>query len=182
VITRFVFSGTGGQGIITGAIILAEAAIYYEGLEAVQTQSYGAEARGGAARADVIVATDPIKFPKVTQPNVLVCLSQVSFDKYSWIVRPGGFVLVDPHFVHRRDELNSRCIELPMHASILAAQKRSQNLNLCMLGALTGLIDFISTESVAEAVRVRFQTRGAAQALDAVRIGRSLVQAAVEVF
>jgi Pyruvate/2-oxoacid:ferredoxin oxidoreductase gamma subunit len=66
-------------------------------------------------------------------------------------------VLVDPHFVHRRNELNSRCIELPMHASILAAQKSSQNLNLCMLGALTGLIDFISTESVAEAVRVRFQ-------------------------
>ncbi len=181
-ITRFVFSGTGGQGIITAAIVLAEAAIHYEGLEAVQTQSYGAEARGGAARADVIIATDPIKFPKVTQPNVLVCLSQVSFDKYSWIVRPGGFVLVDPHFVHRRDELNARCIELPMHSSILAAQHSSQNLNLCMLGALTGLIDFISTESLAEAVRVRFEKRGTGPALQAVEIGRSLVHETVEVF
>ncbi len=181
-ITRFVFSGTGGQGIITGAILLAEAAIHYEGLEAVQTQSYGAEARGGAARADVIIATAPIMFPKVTQPNVLVCLSQVSFDKYSWIVRPGGFVLIDPHFVHRRNELNSRCIELPMHSSILAAQHSSMNLNLCMLGALTGLIDFVSTESLAEAVRVRFEKRGATSALQAVEIGRSLVHEAVEVF
>jgi len=181
-ITRCVFSGTGGQGIITAAIVLAEAAIHYEGLEAVQTQSYGAEARGGAARADVIIATDPIKFPRVTQPNVLVCLSQVSFDKYSWIVRPGGFVLVDPHFVHRRNELNSRCIELPMYSSILGEQHSSLNLNLCMLGALTGLIDFVSTEALAEAVRVRFEKRGATSALRAVQIGRSLVHEAVEVF
>ncbi|MGO9410299.1 MAG: 2-oxoacid:acceptor oxidoreductase family protein [Spirochaetia bacterium] len=181
-ITRFVFSGTGGQGIITGAIVLAEAAIHYEGLEAVQTQSYGAEARGGAARADLIIATDPIKFPKVTQPNVLVCLSQVSFDKYSWIVRPGGFVLIDPHFAHRRNELNARCIEIPMHSSILAAQHSAQNLNLCMLGALTGLIDFVSTESLTEAVRVRFEKRGVASALQAVEIGRSLVHETVDVF
>jgi len=181
-ITRFVFSGTGGQGIITAAILLAEAAIHYEGLEAVQTQSYGAEARGGAARADVIIATDPIKFPRVTQPNVLICLSQFSFDKYSWIVRPGGFVLVDTHFVHRRDDVNSRCVELPMYASIIAAQHGAQNLNLCMLGALTGLIDFVSTASLAEAVRLRFKDRGAESALEAVELGRALVRQSIEVF
>jgi len=181
-ITRFVFSGTGGQGIITAAIVLAEAAIHYEGLEAVQTQSYGAEARGGAARADVIIATDPIKFPKVMQPNVLVCLSQVSFDKYSWIVRPGGFVLVDPFYVRRRNDLNSRCIEIPIHQSIMDAQHALVNLNLCMLGALTGLIDFVSPESLAEAVRDRFEKRGAGPALQAVQIGHSLVHEAVEVF
>jgi 2-oxoglutarate ferredoxin oxidoreductase subunit gamma len=181
-ITRFVFSGTGGQGIITAAIVLAEAAIHYEGLEAVQTQSYGAEARGGAARADVIIATDPIKFPKVMQPNILVCLSQVSFDKYAWIVRPGGFVLIDPHYAHRRSDLNSRCIEIPFHQSIMDAQHTLLNLNLCMLGALTGLIDFVSTESLAEAVRDRFQRRGAEPALQAVWIGRSLVRESVEVF
>ena len=181
-ITRFVFSGTGGQGIITAAIVLAEAAIHYEGLEAVQTQSYGAEARGGAARSDVIIATDHIKFPKVTQPNVLVCLSQLSFDKYSWIVRPGGFVLIDPHYVRRRNDLNARCIELPMHDSIQTAQAALTNLNLCMLGALSGLIDFISAGSLAEAVRVRFQSRGAAPALQALEIGRSLVHETIEVF
>jgi 2-oxoglutarate ferredoxin oxidoreductase subunit gamma len=168
--------------IITAAIVLAEAAIHYEGLEAVRTQSHGAEARGGAVRADLIIATAPLKFPRVTQPNVLVCLSQLSFDKYSWIVRPGGFVLVDPHFVHRRDDLNSRCIELPMHASIVEAQKSAQNLNLCMLGALTGLIDFVSTAAPSEAVRLRFQNRGATAALQAVEQGRSLVRESVEVF
>jgi Pyruvate/2-oxoacid:ferredoxin oxidoreductase gamma subunit len=69
-----------------------------------------------------------------------------------------------------------------MHASILAAQDSAQNLNLCMLGALTGLIDFVSTASLAEAVRVKFQKRGAESALQAMEIGRSLVHRAVEVF
>ena len=172
----------GGQGIITAAILLAEAAIHYEGLEAVQTQSYGAEARGGAARADVIIATDPIKFPKVTQPNVLVCLSQLSFDKYSWIVRPGGFVLVDPHFVHRRDELNARCIELPMHASIIARAAQRAEPESLHAGRADGLIDFVSTDSLAEAVRLRFEKRGATSAVQAVEMGRSLVHESIEVF
>jgi Pyruvate/2-oxoacid:ferredoxin oxidoreductase gamma subunit len=89
---------------------------------------------------------------------------------------------VDPHFVHRRDDLNSRCIELPMHASISVTQNGAQNLNLCMLGALTGLIDFVSTASLAEAVRLRFRSRGADAAIEAVQLGRSLVLKSVEVF
>ena len=62
---RIVFSGSGGQGVITAAILLAEAAVIEEGLNAVQTQVYGAAARGGATRSDVIVAEEEIFFPKV---------------------------------------------------------------------------------------------------------------------
>ena len=61
---RIVFSGSGGQGVITAAIILAEAAALYENLNAVQTQSYGPEARGGATRADVIISDAPIRHPR----------------------------------------------------------------------------------------------------------------------
>ncbi len=57
---RMVFSGSGGQGVITAAIILAEAAVLHEGLTAVQSQVYGAEARGGATRTDVIIADSEI--------------------------------------------------------------------------------------------------------------------------
>ena len=92
---RMVFSGAGGQGVITAAIMIAEAAALYEGLTAVQSQSYGAEARGGATRSDVIISEKPILFPKVTQPNVLVCLTQQAYDKFSTIIRPGGLLLTD---------------------------------------------------------------------------------------
>jgi 2-oxoglutarate ferredoxin oxidoreductase subunit gamma len=77
-----VFSGSGGQGVITAAIILAEAAVIYENLNAVQSQSYGAEARGGATRSDIIISDAVIHFPKVIQPNVLVCLTQNSYNKF----------------------------------------------------------------------------------------------------
>ena len=85
-----VFSGSGGQGVITAAIILAEAAVLHENLIAVQSQSYGPEARGGATRSDVIIADSPIHFPKVLQPNVLVCLTQQSYANYFSLLRPGG--------------------------------------------------------------------------------------------
>ena len=66
---RFLLSGSGGQGIITMAILLAEAAVLYEGLVAVQSQSYGPEARGGATRSDVIISNSEIYFPRLISPT-----------------------------------------------------------------------------------------------------------------
>ena len=86
---RMVFSGSGGQGVITASIVLAEAAVLYENLNAVQSQSYGAAARGGATRSDVIISDSTIDYPKVIQPNVLVCLTQEAYTKFCDIIRPG---------------------------------------------------------------------------------------------
>ena len=60
------FSGAGGQGLITAGIILAEAASIIEGKHAVQSQSYGPEARGGASKSEVIISDSPIDYPKAT--------------------------------------------------------------------------------------------------------------------
>jgi 2-oxoglutarate ferredoxin oxidoreductase subunit gamma len=96
---RLVFSGSGGQGIITAAIILAEAAVVHEKLNAVQSQSYGAAARGGATRSDVIIADEKINFPKVIQPNGLICLTQTAYNKFHHIIRPGGLLITDSRWV-----------------------------------------------------------------------------------
>ena len=74
-------SGSGGQGVILAAIIFADAAIEY-GLNAIQTQSYGPEARGGASKSEVIISKDEIKYPKVINCNILLALTQKSYDKY----------------------------------------------------------------------------------------------------
>ena len=92
---RLVFSGSGGQGVITAAIILAEAAVIHEGKNATQSQSYGAAARGGSTRSDIIISETEIDFPEVMQPNILVCLTQDSYNTYSSIIRPGGILLTD---------------------------------------------------------------------------------------
>ena len=86
---RIVFSGSGGQGVITAAIILAEAAVLFDKLTAVQTQAYGAAARGGSTRSDVIISDTTIDFPKVNQPNILVCLTQEAYNRFYPIIRSG---------------------------------------------------------------------------------------------
>ena len=105
---RMVFSGSGGQGVITAAIIMAEAAVIYEDLNAVQSQSYGAAARGGATRSDVIISDSVIHFPKVIQPNVLVCLTQEAYSAYYPIIRPGGLLLTDARYVKTERKVDGR--------------------------------------------------------------------------
>ena len=84
-------SGTGGQGLILAGIILAEAAII-DGKEAVQTQSYGPEARGGSSKAEVIIADAPIDYPKVTKADLMLSMSQAACDKYISVLKDGGML------------------------------------------------------------------------------------------
>jgi len=87
-------SGSGGQGVILAAIILADAAIE-QGINAIQTQSYGPEARGGSSKAEVIISKHEIKFPKVTNANILLALTQNSYDKYIVTLSKNGILVVD---------------------------------------------------------------------------------------
>ncbi|MGB4170782.1 MAG: 2-oxoacid:acceptor oxidoreductase family protein, partial [bacterium] len=82
-------SGFGGQGLITAGIILADAAIK-EGKQAVQTQSYGPEARGGASKSEVIISDTTVDYPKVKEPSVLLAMSQEACDKYIDSLRDDG--------------------------------------------------------------------------------------------
>ena len=73
--------GFGGQGIILAGVILGEAATR-AGHKAVQTQSYGPESRGGAARSEVVISSEPIDYPRVNEADVVVALSQEGYEKY----------------------------------------------------------------------------------------------------
>jgi len=145
---RIIFSGSGGQGVITAAIILAEAAVLHEGLNAVQSQSYGPEARGGASRSDVIIADTDIRFPKVIQPNVLVCLTQEAYNEFSGLIRPGGLLLTDSHYVKEERKTDARQVELPMYKTVMDKIGRPIVFNICMLGALIGLIQLVKVDSI----------------------------------
>lgn len=148
--TRLIFSGSGGQGVITASIILAEAAALHEGLNAVQAQSYGPEARGGATRADVILSDEEIRFPKVTQPNILICLTQEAYNKFSWIIRPGGLLLSDSHFVVQERKVDARQIEMGMYKAVIQEIGRPIVFNICVLGTLIGLTKLVRPEAVME--------------------------------
>jgi 2-oxoglutarate ferredoxin oxidoreductase subunit gamma len=152
---RIVFSGSGGQGVITASIILAEAAAIYEGLNAVQSQSYGPEARGGATKSDVIISDRDIRFPKVNQPNVLVCLTQKAYDKFSGTIRPGGILLIDPFFVKREPKVDARQVSLGMYKTVMDRIGKPIVFNICVLGVLIGLTRLMKPESIVKVLEKR---------------------------
>ncbi len=153
--TRLVFSGSGGQGVITAGIILAETAVLHEGLNAVQSQSYGAEARGGATRCDVIISEEPIYFPRVIQPNVLVCLTQEAYTRYAPSLRPGGLLVTDRRWVEIEKTADARRYELDITDTVSEKAGSQVVINICMLGAVTRLTGLVSEDSVKKVIKSR---------------------------
>jgi len=145
---RLVFSGSGGQGVITAAIILAKAAVIYEGKNATQSQSYGAAARGGATRSDVLIADSEVLFPKVIQPNILISLTQESYNKFAPILRPGGLLLMDSRYVTMEKKVAARHVALPMFDTVIKEIGKPIVFNICMLGTLIGLSGLVKPESI----------------------------------
>ncbi len=171
---RIVFSGSGGQGVITSSIILAEAAVLHEDLNAIQSQSYGPEARGGATRADVIISDTEISFPRVLQPDVLICLTQTAFTKYRSILRPGGVLVTDSHYVKTHQRLDARCYELPMYDRVMERIGNPVVFNICMLGALIGLANTVRPESVENVLAYRVPQDYLPMNQEALKIGLEL--------
>jgi 2-oxoglutarate ferredoxin oxidoreductase subunit gamma len=150
-----VFSGSGGQGVITASIILAEAAVLYENLNAVQSQSYGAAARGGATRSDVIISDSTIDYPQVIQPNVLVCLTQEAYNKFYQIIRPGGLLVTDTRYVKTQKKVDAQQKELPMHQNVMDKIGKPIVFNICMLGAVIEMVDLLTPEAIMKVLENR---------------------------
>ena len=171
---RMVFSGSGGQGVITAAIVLAEAAVLHEDLVAVQSQAYGPEARGGATRSDIIIADEPIKFPKVIQPNVLVCLTQEAYNKFYPIVRPGGVLITDTRYVKTQRKADAIQKEIPMYETVMEKIGKPIVFNICMLGALLAITELISPESIMKVLETRIPSGFLDMNREALDIGMQL--------
>src|SRR5437764_13331799 len=98
-LTELRIAGFGGQGVILSAIVLGKAASIYQGAFATMTQSFGPEARGGACSAQLIVSDAPILYPYVTQPDILVVMSQEAFGKFAPELKDGGILIVEQDLV-----------------------------------------------------------------------------------
>ncbi|MGD8719176.1 MAG: 2-oxoacid:acceptor oxidoreductase family protein [Candidatus Zixiibacteriota bacterium] len=147
------FAGYGGQGLLTAGLILADAAGMYDKKKVVQTQSYGAEARGGASRSDVIVSDEDIVFPKPDHLDVLVAMNQLSVDKYSSALSEGGTLIADATFVTTVTFTNAYLI--PFTAVARDKIGREIVANVVALGALVELEKVVSKKAVTKALEQR---------------------------
>ncbi len=174
---RMVFSGSGGQGIITAAVILAEAAVLYENLNAVQSQAYGPAARGGSTRSDIIISDSDINFPKVIQPNVLICLTQEAYNTFYPIIRPGGLLITDTRFVKTEKKVDAQQRELPMYQSIMDEIGKPIVLNICMLGAVISFTKIVESESIMKILTSRIPSSFLDMNQKALNLGMELAAA-----
>jgi 2-oxoglutarate ferredoxin oxidoreductase subunit gamma len=174
---RLVFSGSGGQGVITAAIILAEAAVLHENLMAVQSQIYGPAARGGATRTDVIISESNINFPKVLQPNVLVCLTQEAYNQYCPIIRPGGLLITDNRFVKVQRKVDAQQKELPMFRNVMEKIGKPIVFNICMLGVVIALTKIVKSDSIMEVLKDRIPAGFIKMNRDALDLGMKIAAA-----
>ncbi|MBW1818908.1 MAG: 2-oxoacid:acceptor oxidoreductase family protein [Deltaproteobacteria bacterium] len=147
------FGGSGGQGIILAAIVMAEAAGIYEGKHVCQTQSYGPEARGGASKAEVVISNEVIDYPKALRPNLFLSMSQASCDAYGADLTPDGLAVVDETLVRHRP--HARVAAIPF--TRIAREKCGTEVvaNMVALGAVGHLCRLVKPKSLEKALLAR---------------------------
>ena len=143
-------SGSGGQGLLLCGIVLAEAAIL-DGKNAVQTQSYGPEARGGASKSEVIISDGDIYYPKVRKPDVFLALTQEAYDKYVGSVKEDGIIIVDKS-VKVSDVKCAGIYSLPILDTAKNVVGKAMVANIVALGTINEITGLVSPESLEKAV------------------------------
>jgi 2-oxoglutarate ferredoxin oxidoreductase subunit gamma len=174
--SEVILSGTGGQGLILAGAILAEAAGIFEEREVVQTQAYGIQARGGASQSSVIISDSRIKFPEVRHPDILLCLSQEAYQRYSPALKVGGLLVIDEHLVNVSEiHHDIQVVALPFTAEAEHLNRRIL-ANVIALGAIAALTEVVSWESIARAIPARLPERNVPAALEALQVGVRLIE------
>ena len=144
-------AGYGGQGIVLAGQLLGKAAAIYDGKEAVFTQSYGPEARGGASSADLVISDGPVDYPLVSRPNFLVAMFQEAYERYRPEMAEGGLLVIDTDLVKpSADEGPYRAVPATRLAEGLGKKIVA---NVVMLGFFTAVSGLVRREAVEAALR-----------------------------
>lgn len=169
-------SGSGGQGIILAAVLLAEAAGVHGDRYICQSQSYGPEARGGSSHADIIVSPHPIDYPKATAPDLLLAMNQASCDKYWSSSKEKGILLVDRDLVTALPP--RQAIAIPFTEIARRETGKPLSANLVALGAVGYLSGVVSTRSLELALAERGPKGDPALNLALLHVGLQAAKAA----
>jgi 2-oxoglutarate ferredoxin oxidoreductase subunit gamma len=145
-------AGFGGQGVVTVGKIVGAAAALYDKKNAVQTQSYGPESRGGACKSEVVLSDGEIHYPKVRSADVLIALSQPALDVYLKDLKPGGLLIIDPLTVIKEiPRTDIEVVRVPT-AEIAVEVGNKKFQNMVALGVLASLTGVLSREGLEKAI------------------------------
>ena len=145
-------AGFGGQGVILAAAVIGKAAAIFEGGYATMTQAFGPEARGGSSSAQVILSSEPILYPYVTSPDILVVMSQEAYARFAPQLKPGGILITEQELVNI-DRLPTGIRVYGVPATRLAEELgRKMVLNIVMVGFFGAVTDLLDRDSLRQAV------------------------------
>jgi 2-oxoglutarate ferredoxin oxidoreductase subunit gamma len=145
-------AGFGGQGVVLAGIVIGNAAALHDGKFVTMTQSFGPEARGSSCSVQLIVSTEPILYPYLTQPDILVLMSQEAKARFGADLKPDGLLLYEQDLI-QADSLNqrTRCYGIPA-TRFAEGLGRKLVLNLVMVGFVTAMTALASPEAVRKAI------------------------------
>jgi 2-oxoglutarate ferredoxin oxidoreductase subunit gamma len=149
-------AGFGGQGVVLVGFILGKSLTIYDNYQAVMTQSYGPEARGGASSANIVISDEPIDYPFVLNPDILVALSQEAYSRFRPNIRENGLLLIDDSLVKPDEDDDFYGIPATRIAEELG---RRVVTNVVMLGFMTALMALVSKESVKRAIETSIREK-----------------------
>jgi 2-oxoglutarate ferredoxin oxidoreductase subunit gamma len=144
-------SGFGGQGVVLSGEIIGKAASIYDKGFATLTQSYGPEARGGSCTAELVISDQPVSYPYVVDPEVVIILAQEAYHKYAGNLSEGALVIIDPDLVKSDPSHKARLLSIP--ATHMAREMgRPVVANIIMLGFLSSVSDLVPMEALRKSV------------------------------
>ena len=150
--TEIRFSGFGGQGIIRCGLITGKALSLFDNKHATMTQSFGPEARGSACSSQLVVSEERVLYPYITQPEILIAMSQEAYDKYEPHLRKDGILIIDEDLVNPNPPRDK--IKLFSVQSTRIAEELGNRIigNLVMLGFFTAVTSVVSPDAMKKAL------------------------------
>jgi 2-oxoglutarate ferredoxin oxidoreductase subunit gamma len=150
--TDFRVVGSGGQGVIMSAVVLANAYGLYENFEIAQTQSYGPEARGGACKAELIISDEKIDYMKVDNTNIFIAYNGVGFNKYKNELPSDAVLFVDSTFITDEDLKGFDTVHKIEATKMAEDNFKPFVANVIMMGFMAAKLNNIKVESLKKAI------------------------------
>ncbi len=151
-LTEIRVAGFGGQGVILSAIVLGKACSIHQGQFATMTQNFGPEARGGACSAQLILSDKPVLYPYVTQPDIMVVMSQEAYVKFAPELKEGGMLIIERDLVRITNASEQDRIYSVPATRIAEELGKRMVLNIVMVGFFTAVTRLLEADAVRKAV------------------------------
>jgi len=165
--------GLGGQGVVLAGQILGRAAVF-DGKNVVQTQSYGSEARGSAAKSEIIISDEKIGYPMVRKCDILVAMSQSALDTHIKDLKENATLLVDKDLVKKIPKIKAKIYKLQTTKIAQTQLKSKMYANVIMLGALTKITKIVSKQAIQKAVKTSVRANTTKTNLHALQKGLNI--------